>query len=808
MTISLVKAVEEKEGILFCLFEDNKKIFKRVPFFSYFYVKEVDFLSYEQEFKRDWGRLTNFSMHEANNCDANGKMKVNYMRIIMKNNFMRQKIRSWWEDRACKTFEADIKADKRFMILNKDKTPCNADKMNYLSFDIETDDRSILKKDNKGVVIATTPVLTFSAVDQDGNTFQYANEGDEPADGEKALLEKISALMNQYCIGFGWNSSMFDFPYLKQRMQVRGVGCGWEHINELDYLEIFKKNFRHSLPSYKLNDVATEILEDKKLDQPKGNGKVYKAWKENRAFLLEYNLKDAQLVMDINKKMDFLQIHMNVANIAHCFIQQTMNESPALDPMIMTRYHEKNIVMPSTPNAREQLENEKKGSIGGGYTTCLKPGLHKKVDVWDMKSEYPTMIETFNISPETLLDHPTQDAIHTPDDTNDDAGGVRYHPIRYFARHKGVFPEIIRELVDERDKTKYTMKQFKKSDPEKYRALYLYQYGLKVLANSMYGVLSYSKSRYYRYDIGDAVTTCARALIKGCYVMLEQRGCVVLGGDTDSVFVVLPEGVTYEKVDQEFIKFFDDWVKKFNIDKHCIVFEHEKQFTPMFFVMKKNYAYVDESEKTEKNPSGIIIKGLECMKADANKLAAQLQKRFVIDVISYAVNKNVWMKFVYYEHKRCMSFNMTVEELTMSKALTKHPAEYAGYTIDKKTGQPKIKKDGTIQTKSIPAHVKLAERLMAEGNELTIGSKIAFIVVESGPLQVITPEQYTGVYEAKYYWERVIRPLLKVMNAYDKAMIQELINAQREYQADAKMAIISKKILKKITESGEEEIDD
>ena len=132
---------------------------------------------------------------------------------------------------------------------------------------------------------------------------------------------------------------------------------------------------------------------------------------------------------------------------------------------------------------------------------------------------------------------------------------------------------------------------------------------------------------------------------------------------------------------------------------------------------------------------------------------------------------------------------MTTEELLLIKALTKMPLEYRGYIIDKKTKKPKVKNDGTLQEKAIPAHVKLAERMIAQGKDIYPGSKMKYIVVKEKPILALSSEEYSkghgvfeykhkkfgiidyewsGGYEATYYWLRILKPLLKVAYTYHK----------------------------------------
>jgi len=1131
---SIVRGYEEKEGIVLSLYDGEKIERKFLRFQNYFYVRSDEFEIHKESFEYQWSKITDQVHMNAKNCDANGPRVVEYTKILLHNNWMRTKIRSWFEDRSIKTFEADVKATKRFLI-DRHEVGLNSHLQNVLFFDIETDDRKPLRKDDRGSVIAQGPVLSFVGVNDKDELFMFVNEGDDPEDGERALLVKISEAISKHCIVSGWNSSNFDCPYLKQRMALHGVDCSWEYLNELDYLDLFRKNYRQSLPSYKLNNVAKRIIGEEKLDQAKGNGAVYRAWKDNREHFLAYNKQDVDLIVKMDKSLQFISLHKAIAEQAHCYIYETMQNSLSMDVMLLIRYKKAGIIMPSKPTQVEVQINESKGRIGGGYTTCFEPGVHEQVEVFDFKcvdenaivttakgfikakdvqigdevltdarmckvsnkvftthksyvkikvdtgdelcvsldhrlptadgklkqgrelqkgdnlivnvrclpekngdgfkqlcflagawfaeggvvsgradnpyiyrvtfslhkkeqefakkissiinentdakiktvyrkntdgmklvvdskeffkffttfmektlpsslmneenaraflqaffegdgsynicretvelnqchkkkerlmlahyllralgiqsrtnqytstnqteksfktwrlevrdvegfekqagfflkertfeyernlrkkgkivsvehvhermkmvdltieghpyfivnnilshnSFYPSTIETWNLSPETLLAQEQEGCIITPDDTNDDTGGERHHPHRYYLREKGIVPQTVRELVDERDKTKYAMKEFISSDPDKYRKMYLHQYALKVLSNSIYGILSFSRARYYSFELGDSVTTCCRALIKSLNKYIEANSGVVIGGDTDSSFVKFPPGSDMKIVDKMIADYLDEWMVQWKTDGHCQVFEHEKTVAPMLFLKKKNYAYLCEAEKSEKNPHGLTVKGLAGKKSDANPLAGKLQKEYVLDVLLNRFDKQKWQEFLDKEYARCIAGELELKEILMSKAVSKNPSDYGGPVIDKKTRQPKIKKDGSIQIRPIPAHVKIALRMLDQGELVDIGTKIRYVVVDTKPINGLSQSEYEahsaagGTYDAKYYWEKIITPLFSVM----------LRANDERYMIDYSTLHVPKKLIAKIAkeQDTDEEEDD
>lgn len=771
----VIKSQETKEGVKFRILRDNKYLFADLPFQNYFYVKTSDFIHEESEF------IQAFTW-----CVEDTKVVGQFTKIVLSSNWMRVRVRTYWEARNISTYEADIKANKRFLL---DKSPpLHNEHIPYLFYDIETDDRLPLQKDERGDVLVheSARIISFCAVDQDGKQYSECLEDDND-ESEKALLGRIMEIFSQYGIISGWYSSKFDKPYIEQRCKFMGINCSiFDYINHIDYKELYTKYDKKSLKSYSLNNVSNIELGESKLDQAKGNGAIYNSWadKSTKAHLLAYNLEDANLIYKMNKKLMFIEVSMKRANNAGCHVQATMHNSMSGDYLLMREYSKEGIIMPSQPT-KEQLERRyEQGHIGGGYTTCFKPGLHDKIDVWDFKSEYPSVIQSFNISPETYVEtlHKEEDALALDKEkyivTPADFEGV-YHPHRVYRRDKeGIIPRVVRVLVETRDKIKYTMSEFKDTDPDKYRQLFLENYAYKTDGNSIYGILAFPKSRYYSWELGDSVTTSARATLKQCNDWLKDLGCSVVGGDTDSTFVDTKEK-TVKEVDDMFVENLDLWAKKWNCIVNKLVFEYEKTWAPFFFVMKKNYAALENGK--------MIIKGMAAIKSDANYVAAKMQHDFIEDILYKKYDEEEWRLKIDNIYSRVFNQDLTSEELVMVKALTKMPLDYEGNVIDSKTGKAKVKADGTIQVKAIPAHVKLAERMLAKGIDLMPGSKIKFIVIKDKPILALSPEEFAlktgifktktkkhgyvdyefaGEYDAKYYWVRILKPLVKVLSVY------------------------------------------
>jgi DNA polymerase I len=753
MTTSIIKGKEQEDGALFRVFDGGKFFLKKIAFQNYFYVKEDAW-----EVIEDDGILNEFKF-----CIDSVEEYGQFRKIILKNNFKRKQLREHIESYGFTCYEADIPAFKRIMTDKIEKVHCRD--IPHLFYDIETDDRGGLNTDDMGRIMSSgARILSWSVTHMDGTTVAFAL-GSETDDSEKELLIRLMEEFHKVGIVVAHNGDLFDWPYIQQRCEVLGVPNAGilNFTNNLDFLLLFKKYYGESLPSYSLNYLAKTLLTKEKIDQEKGNGAIYYTWKNNRGQLLEYNKMDTILLWEINnlRRIRFVELAKRVADRACCFADDVVWNSRSVDYMLLKEYHKRNIVCASKPNQRERAMRDENDSISGGFTRCLKKGFFKTVHGWDFASMYPSVIISWNISPETYIGtvedrrNITGDYIITPNNFNEEKN--EWHFYRLFEKKQGVVPAICSFLTAERKAVRAEQKKYDK-DSEEWFNLDLEQLATKILNNSVYGCISSIDTRYYIFDCGDAVTTSCQAMIKECYKFLTSYGCDVIGGDTDSTFVVMPDGLDYNVVDQNLIRDIDAWMKQWGMDKHVISFLHEKVMFNMLFVMKKNYAYVTDKGKLK-------IKGLECKKTDSNPLGGSIQYKFLEAVCFDKYNSDEFKAIVSYECDRVLGGKLPKEELTMIKSLSKLPKEYNGNVIDSKTGLPKVKKDGTYQKKSVPAHVKIAQRMIDSGREVFAGTKIPYIVVGQNPIQAVLPEEAEG-YDTQYYWKRAIKPLMKVAYAY------------------------------------------
>lgn len=222
----------------------------------------------------------------------------------------------------------------------------------------------------------------------------------------------------------GWNSDNFDMAYMYNRIEKilgeyalpklspfrfinsrmkRGEYSQEQIINiigveALDYLELYKKHTYKKLPSYKLDYVAYAELKEKKLSY-KESGNLKNLYIENFQKYIEYNIQDTNLVLRLDKKLDFINVTYSIAYYALINYNDTLDTVPAWESMPYHRLIKKNIIPPINP------VKKKSNQFTGAYVHDPKTGFYDWVVLVDLASMYPHIIQQWNIGTESLIEY-------------------------------------------------------------------------------------------------------------------------------------------------------------------------------------------------------------------------------------------------------------------------------------------------------------------------------------------------------------------------------------------------------------------
>ena len=490
----------------------------------------------------------------------------------------------------------------RFLIDNYGDSDDVSQGHTVFTFDIEVEMNTGLPDIDKAGN-AMTSVAGHDSVT--GDYFVYVvNKGekiDKTIKGAKVISfdteeEMVMAFLNKWkevnpTIVTGWNIDYFDVTYLYNRIKVlfgertanelspinkvswnkyrnryiiAGVSC-------LDYLALYKNYNWTQLPNYRLDTVAQLELGRGKIEY---EGNLDQLFRDDLEKFIEYNLVDVELVVDLDKKLQFIELARAICHTGHVFYEDFLFSSKWLEGAILTFLRRSDRVAPNKPRRKPRNEDgsDGEGKFTGAYVKEPKPGLYKWVYDLDLTSLYPSIIMTINISPETkigkLKNYSAEDHMKGKIESYSivDDNGKEYPPLPkekflnfvqgndysiaangvLYRRDKvGVIPEILNVWFDKRVEYKDLMKKYgKEGNDELYKFYSKRQLVQKIMLNSLYGVLGLPSFRFYDVDNAEATTITGQSVIKTTEMIANQYYTKNIGKeadynvytDTDSVF--------------------------------------------------------------------------------------------------------------------------------------------------------------------------------------------------------------------------------------------------------------------------------
>jgi len=497
-------------------------------------------------------------------------------------------------------------------------------------------------------------------------------------DSEEALLESFLTWWEENCpdIITGWNSNLFDMPYLITRVQ-RVLGED-EHkrfspfklinkrpirfanremtafeitgVAQLDYLDLYKKFTYVTRESYKLDFIAETELGKNKLESGFDTFKEFYDGDWNR--FVEYNIIDTVIVDELEDKMKLIELAITMAYDAKCNYNDVFSAVRTWDSLLYNHLWEKDIVI-------HQGGGRKDRQIEGAFVQEPVPGSYEWVASFDATSLYPSILMQHNMSPETIvpgfkydvsvddqLDRYQLDKLKEKNYTMAGNGSC------YTREKKGLFPEIVQKFFNDRLKYKKLMQKAQKDFQEtgalhhkneisKYNN---FQMARKIQLNSLYGALANQYFRFYDDRIAEGITMSGQLVIRDTAKALDKYMNKVCGtedemysfySDTDSCYVTcknlvdnffpdkdvdkvvgLLDKIGTEKIEPAIAQAMTKLGNYTNAFEHKIDFKREVIADKGVFVAKKRYALnvLDDEGLRLKDPK-LKVMGLEIVRS-------------------------------------------------------------------------------------------------------------------------------------------------------------------------------------------------
>ena len=603
----------------------------------------------------------------------------------------------------------------------------------------------------------------------------------------------------------GWNSNGFDVPYLYNRIrQVCGKGTANRlspigrvkysdrmerykiaGVSSLDYLDLYKKFTYAQQPNYRLDTIGRLEVGMGKVDY---DGSLDDLFRDDLDKFIEYNLQDVRIIVDLDKKLNLIDLVRGICHIGHVPYEDYSMSSRFLEGTIVTYLHRKGIIVTDKPkDSKEKMDALDRGEEGfiGAYVQEPVPGLYDWVYSLDLQSLYPSIIMSLNISPETKVakvlnfdmeQHLRKEVVaYVVQEIGDEMTVEMEHDmfinflrennltvasngVLYNTTTKGIIPEVLEEWFAKRVEYKDLMKKYT-TDGDKVQAAYYdqRQHIQKIFLNSLYGVLGLPVFRFYDVDNAAAVTLTGQDVIKTTAKFINKKyekatgeqkdHCVYV--DTDSVYFpakpLFVDGSTDDltstisiayNMENTLNTFYDSMAKRmFNCDSHKFHIKGESVAKTGFWVAKKRYALDKVYDlETRQNVSKLVVKGLDVVRSSFPKAFREFMTQMLKDILGRVDKQELDDKILALKTSIKTRHYLEVARNTSANNISEYSAG------EENNGMNRFKK-GT------PAHIKAAivyNRLLTyygietKFEPIRDGAKIKYVYLKNNPLQIET----------------------------------------------------------------------
>lgn len=391
---------------------------------------------------------------------------------------------------------------------------------------------------------------------------------------ERELLLTFLELIEDSDVICGWNSDMFDTPYVGKRVErVLGntqlyrldflgatprfrevyskvmfdkdtgkpklLGETLDLYGRLsaDYMVLYKKYEPGERASYKLASIEQEVgLNLPKLEY---EGTLHDLYRKNFPFFLRYNIRDTEILGGFEETLGYVELANQMYHIS-CGLFSYVPGTIKLAEYAIVNYchHELNRIVP------DFKRSDTDRSIQGALVLLPQIGEHKWTGSIDINSLYPSSIRSINISPETLRgqfmdceqavveiskqsDMLLAFEVNNSDETitktaaewrailQEKKWAISGYGTVFDQSVPGIIPTILGEWYAQRKKYQALKKDAEKEGNTDLASYYdRLQYVYKIKLNSLYGALTNLYFRFFDLRMGESTTATGRMILK------------------------------------------------------------------------------------------------------------------------------------------------------------------------------------------------------------------------------------------------------------------------------------------------------
>ncbi|KAJ0118279.1 hypothetical protein J7T55_009062 [Diaporthe amygdali] len=486
------------------------------------------------------------------------------------------------------------------------------------------------------------------------------------------------------------------------------------------------KSAMYKCSTWSLTEMCSLYLSGDNKRREIDNEVALKSWATTKDGLMDYVSHvetDTYFITALALRVQLLPLTKILTNLAGNSWARTLTGTRAErnEYILLHEFHRNKYICPDKQpfKGRQRLEEEnaeeeagdgkKKDKYKGGLVFEPEKGLYDKfVLVMDFNSLYPSIIQEFNICFTTV----DRSSLAEDEDAVPEVPGEQ---------EQGILPKLIATLVSRRREVKKLMKD-KTATTEQLATWDIKQLALKLTANSMYGCLGYTKSRFYARPLAVLTTYKGREILRSTKDLAESKSLQVIYGDTDSVMI----NANVDNVSDAY-KVGHDFKRAVNESYRLLEIDIDNVFRRILLQAKKKYAAINMIEQDGKFIEKMEVKGLDMKRREYCGLSKEISSRLLNEILS-GDDTEISIQRIH-EYLREISGKMREQAIPVQKyiiftQLGKAPKEYPN-------------------ADSMP-QVQVALRELARGKTVRKGDVISYIITgDSKGSESVAKRAYT-----------------------------------------------------------------
>lgn len=415
--------------------------------------------------------------------------------------------------------------------------------------------------------------------------------------------------------------------------------------------------------------------------------------KEGWIYLVKHCETDTFLASQLVFKLLILPLTKQLTNLAGNLWAHTMmgSRSERNEYLLLHEFYNNKYIVPDKSQGKYSFAGKKdeadeediddveegksrtsrrKPAYAGGLVLEPKVGFYDNyVILLDFNSLYPSIIQEFNICFTTV--ERSSSSVKSAEEEEE----MPSLPEKNLGQ--GILPKLLGNLVARRRQVKKLLSDPKLSQDEIIQ-LDIRQKGLKLTANSMYGCLGFTKSRFYAKPLAMLITHQGRNILQATVdAATNMLNLEVIYGDTDSIMVHTGTTDLHEAKKMAFA------LKKLVNERYKLLeIELDGIFQKLLLLKKKKYAALIVTNESQLTVS-MESKGLDLVRRDWCPLS-NIVSSYILEKIMSNESRDAIIEAIH-AYLENLGVKLRSDELhayyplaqfVITKSLTKNPADY------------------------------------------------------------------------------------------------------------------------------------